>query len=68
MDRRLIATKFVSHLLSEEQKENLVSARHVIFDNLDVTDVVKNELHCYALVYTAMDISILWKLMNILTS
>jgi len=39
MGLRRIATKFMSRLLSEEQKENLVSARHVMFDNLDVTDV-----------------------------
>jgi len=51
-----IATKFVSRLLSEEKKENLVSARHVMFDNLDMTDVVQNMLHCYALVDTAVDI------------
>jgi hypothetical protein len=55
MGLRWIATKFVSRLLSEKQKENLVSARHVMFDNMDVTDIVQNVLHCNALVDTAMD-------------
>lgn len=55
MGLRRIATKFVSCLISEVQEENLVSARHVTFGNLDVTDV-QNVLHCYALVDTAMDI------------
>jgi hypothetical protein len=55
MGLRRIATKFVSRLLSEEQKENLVSARHVMFDNLDMTDV-QNVLHCYASVDASMDI------------
>jgi hypothetical protein len=55
MGLRRNTTKFVSSLLSEEQKENLVSARHLIFGNLDVTDV-QNMLHCYVLVDTARDI------------
>ena len=52
-----IATKFVSCQLSEEQKENIASARHVIFGNLNVTDD-QNVLHCYAVVDTTMDIPI----------
>jgi len=55
MGLRRIATKFVSLLLSEELKENLVGARQVMFDNFDVTDV-HNVLHCYALIDTAMGI------------
>jgi len=39
MGLRRIATRFMSRLLSEEQKENLVSARPLMFDNLVVTDV-----------------------------
>jgi hypothetical protein len=61
---RRIATKFVSALLSEEQKENRVNTRHAIFYILDLTDVVQSVRLWYAVVGTAVNIPVLWKPMN----